>query len=80
MATHAIAKLYQYTLHLDRGMMQCNACCKCENYSRCSHSYLEPWWGRMVTLRQPGQEDEVLDHRLKTRRGDWKRKFLRPVL
>ena len=41
MTTHAIAKLYHYTKHLNLCMMQCNACCKCENDSRCSHSYLE---------------------------------------
>ena len=51
---YMIAKLYRYTKHLNLCMMQCNACCKCENDSRCSHSYLEPWWGRMVTLRQAG--------------------------
>ena len=47
MTTHAIAN---YTKHLNLCMMQFNACCKCENDSRCSHSYLEPWWGRMATL------------------------------
>ena len=30
MTTHAIAKLYHYTKHLNLCMMQCNACCKCE--------------------------------------------------
>ena len=44
MTTHVIAiPAYQ-------PLIQSNACCKCENNSRCSHSYLEPWWGRLVTL------------------------------
>ena len=56
MPTHAIAISYTIT--------QCNACCKCENDSRYSHSYLEPWWGRMATLRQADEGGSLRTERV----------------
>ena len=52
MAAHAIAILLHQA---PQPLMQCNACCKCENDSRCSHSLVPgALVGKMATLRQAG--------------------------